>query len=602
MRRRRPARRRSRTEPKPKPTPPVTTGRTAPGDDCTARARDAGAHRARPALSRAALLAAGAVAVLVAGCVACAWVEGAPLVPADAGRAGGGRLGVVFLASPRRGVRRLSRRARAPAPAAARPARRPARRRLRSSSPRSPGRCSCRPMPGPTGSTDGSRPCTAVTRMSTRPSEYQRRPGLRARRRGVAGHDLGVRPGRSRCSPELVALISGSSAAAARLDLQGARGGSRARLRPARRETCARPAIRRGARRLEPALRCPFRRWRPQRRAHGRARLGATRPCRRGPQRPRRAGVGRRVPAQVDPPALLRAACRSRRAPPAGASTTAASRLRLWCSWGSRPGATASTGCVRSARSRATPRARRATRSRTGSSSSAFPTASPSRWRRSCWSAGCMAGTGGAARPGAARPLGVPPARDDPVARALVHDLGGAACRCRGRPAGAADLARLLRLSAAADDPALAAPEDEDAVLGEDAAPLRVLVAVRRAAARARSGRGCRDTSAAARRRPPTSASRSTGKLKIRRRSDRCAPSVFVALTGAPAGTSASPRRAAASCSSARTVTRPSGPSTTAPASAASATDIREAGAEPRDAEDGRRRGARGPPWLRSAS
>jgi len=48
-------------------------------------------------MSRAALLAAAAVALLVAGCVACAWVEGAPLVPADAGRAGGGRLGVVFL-------------------------------------------------------------------------------------------------------------------------------------------------------------------------------------------------------------------------------------------------------------------------------------------------------------------------------------------------------------------------------------------------------------------------------------------------------------------------------------------------------------------------
>ena len=49
-------------------------------------------------MSRAALLAAAAVALLVAGCVASAWIEGAPLVPADAGRAVGGRLGVVFLA------------------------------------------------------------------------------------------------------------------------------------------------------------------------------------------------------------------------------------------------------------------------------------------------------------------------------------------------------------------------------------------------------------------------------------------------------------------------------------------------------------------------
>jgi uncharacterized SAM-binding protein YcdF (DUF218 family) len=43
------------------------------------------------------LLAAAAVALLVAGCVACAWVERAPLVPEDAGRADGGSLGRVFL-------------------------------------------------------------------------------------------------------------------------------------------------------------------------------------------------------------------------------------------------------------------------------------------------------------------------------------------------------------------------------------------------------------------------------------------------------------------------------------------------------------------------
>lgn len=48
--------------------------------------------------ARGSLLAAGAVALLVAACVACAWIEGAPLVPADAGRAGGGTLGPVFLA------------------------------------------------------------------------------------------------------------------------------------------------------------------------------------------------------------------------------------------------------------------------------------------------------------------------------------------------------------------------------------------------------------------------------------------------------------------------------------------------------------------------
>ena len=36
--------------------------------------------------------------MLVAGCVACAWAEGAPLVPSDAGRADGGSLGGLFLA------------------------------------------------------------------------------------------------------------------------------------------------------------------------------------------------------------------------------------------------------------------------------------------------------------------------------------------------------------------------------------------------------------------------------------------------------------------------------------------------------------------------
>jgi hypothetical protein len=48
--------------------------------------------------ARGSLLAAVAVALLVAACVACAWIERAPLVPADAGRAGGGSLGPVFLA------------------------------------------------------------------------------------------------------------------------------------------------------------------------------------------------------------------------------------------------------------------------------------------------------------------------------------------------------------------------------------------------------------------------------------------------------------------------------------------------------------------------
>ncbi len=48
---------------------------------------------------RGALLAAAAVALLVAACVVIAWLEGAPLVPADGGRADGGELGRLFLAA-----------------------------------------------------------------------------------------------------------------------------------------------------------------------------------------------------------------------------------------------------------------------------------------------------------------------------------------------------------------------------------------------------------------------------------------------------------------------------------------------------------------------
>lgn len=48
-------------------------------------------------MGRAALLAAGVVALLVGGLAAVARVAGAPLVPADAGRAGGGSLGPLFL-------------------------------------------------------------------------------------------------------------------------------------------------------------------------------------------------------------------------------------------------------------------------------------------------------------------------------------------------------------------------------------------------------------------------------------------------------------------------------------------------------------------------
>jgi alpha-1,6-mannosyltransferase len=49
-------------------------------------------------VTRAAPAAAIAVALLVAGCVVVAWIDGAPLAPADAGTASGGSLGALFLA------------------------------------------------------------------------------------------------------------------------------------------------------------------------------------------------------------------------------------------------------------------------------------------------------------------------------------------------------------------------------------------------------------------------------------------------------------------------------------------------------------------------
>ena len=152
--------------PKPKPAPKPTP---ALPDDAPAAARDpatADFDRARTALSRATLIAAGAVAAFVSGCVACAWVEGAPLVPADAGRADGGSLGGSLRAARPR-IRRVSGGARA---CPARRAECSVRSDRSGGDPADPAgsRCWSRPMRGRTGSTGGSRRSTTVIPTSTR--------------------------------------------------------------------------------------------------------------------------------------------------------------------------------------------------------------------------------------------------------------------------------------------------------------------------------------------------------------------------------------------------------------------------------------------------
>ena len=80
-------------------------------------------------------------------------------------------------------------------------------------------------------------------------------------------------------------------------------------------------------------------------------------------------------------------------------------------------------------------------------------------------------------------------------------------------------------------------PQHEDVVLVEDDLEPAARAGARRGARGTAAARCCRrGSSRGSGRRRPSRASRSTGKLKTRRRSERCAPSVFVALTGASGG------------------------------------------------------------------
>ena len=147
----------------------------------------------------------------------------------------------------------------------------------------------------------------------------------------------------------------------------------------------------------------------------------------------------------------------------------------------------------------------------------------------------------GRPRPRPARPRGLPRARDDAVPRGLVPGLGGAARRGRGgrrpRTVGCLALcAYLLPQTIPALSGARARSTRTPSSSPHDP-PARVAPEARvRARRTCRPRRRRRGSSAAVRSTATQRASRSTGKLKMRRRSERCAPSVLVALTAAPGG------------------------------------------------------------------
>ena len=274
-------------------------------------------------MSRAALLAAAAVALLVAGCVACAWIEGAPLVPADAGRADGGRLGIVFLAL-------LVAAFAAYLVALALLRRRP------------PGlravllvafAIQVVPLAGPLLLSTDAWTYWEYGRIAAVhdgnpyvdvPSDYPDDPSYEYA--GAAWRDTTSVYGPLFTSVSgAVAVVSGSSAEAAAwiFKTMAALAVLACVLLAARLAT--RPALRRGARRLEPALRDPLRRRRPQRRAHDRARPRRARTRRGEAPESRRAGVGRRRSASSGSPCSSSLCVRSKRAPPAAGSAIAAS-------------------------------------------------------------------------------------------------------------------------------------------------------------------------------------------------------------------------------------------------------------------------------------
>ena len=283
-------------------------------------------------MNRAALIAAAAVALLVAGCVACAWIEGAPLVPADAGRADGGRLGVLFLVLLDRGVRRLSRCARARAPRD-----RPACVRSWSLALA----IQIVPLAGPLLLSTDAWTYWEYGRIAAvhggnpyvdTPSTFSGDPSYAVRRGRMARDDVGVRPGvhaplgARRARLRVVCRRGG-------LDLQGARRRRRARVCGAGRSARADRVLAAALVGWNPVFADPLRgRW-SQRRTPGGARPGGARAGRSRPSEPGGCGVGGRDPDQVDPGGVSSRCGPWKRVPPTVVSTTAASPWRPSSWW-----------------------------------------------------------------------------------------------------------------------------------------------------------------------------------------------------------------------------------------------------------------------------
>ena len=361
--------------------------------------------------------------------------DGAPLVPADGGRADGDRVWAwVFLALPRRGVRRLPRRAAAPAPQAAgarvggrarrRDPARAARRR----------RCCSRPTPGRTGTTAGIAAVHGANPyVATRRATFPRRPRVPympaptgATRRSVYGPGVHARLGAGR--------------ARGRRSPRRRPGSSRRwrRVARARRARCSPRGCRRGRPSRPPSWagtrcsRCTSRAAATTTRGWRRSSLGALALGRSAAQAAGRRGVGRSRCWSSGCRSSSSRCARSRRARRAAIRRPRRLRRRgRAASPRSRRGATAATGCDAFGPLARNAAARRRSRSRTGSSSSASRTALAvvlavaAFARRLRWLA--ARGWRGRARLGLA--AGLAAARDAPTSRP-----GTSSGRCRSPP------------------------------------------------------------------------------------------------------------------------------------------------------------------------
>ena len=207
-----------------------------------------------------------------------------------------------------------------------------------------------------------------------------RQPGPSVHGRGVAGHDLGLRPalharlGARRARRRRRSLRGACLQGAGRRSGRGGRAVGGAALVPT--------GAGRGVRRVEPAARGPRRRGRPQRRMGWRRSWSPPSRWRRPAARWRAVSRGRARSSS--------SGCRSRcwrctcslRPRRAARDSSARSRSRPSRSRPSRPFATAPGGSAPPARSRATRCRRRGSPSRPDSSSSAFPSSwrSAARW------------------------------------------------------------------------------------------------------------------------------------------------------------------------------------------------------------------------------